>query len=127
MGGEILHHDFLFAVQIENVDGWAGKRRVQIDAFHETIAKGRATDQAVLVRNRRYNTGTDRDANIFPGVVKGRSRAIVGGSITENAFLGIPGESTFDTKILHCVTVKAQGHISVQHGNATVGFSDSDV
>jgi hypothetical protein len=71
--------------------------------------------------------GTERDANIFPGVVKGWSYEIVGGSIAENTFLGIPGEITFDTKILHCVAVKAQGHISVQHGNTTVGFSNAYV
>ena len=30
-------------------------------------------------------------------------------------------------KILHCVAVKAQGHIRVQHGNTTVGFSNAYV
>ena len=81
----------------------------------------------MLVWNRRYNAGTERDANVFPGVVKDRSHTIVGGSIAENTFLGIPGEITFDAKILHCVAVKAQGYISVQHGNATVRFSNADV
>ena len=47
-------------MHIKYVGGGVRKGRVHINAFHETITKGRASDQAVLARHRGDNAGSKR-------------------------------------------------------------------
>ncbi len=81
----------------------------------------------MLTRDRRYNAGAKRDANIFQCIVKRRFHVVMRGCVTDKTFLGIPSELTFDTQIQHCIAMEPEVHVCIKHANPTMGFKNADV